>query len=120
MKSYTITVNGVAYNVTVEENGESNQAAVIPSPVVTKKIDSEPVVLPKSKGSVSIEAPMPGNILDIKVTEGSKVNAGDAVIILEAMKMENEIVAPHDGEIVSVNVRKGDTVEAGQVLITLN
>ena len=63
---------------------------------------------------------MPGTVLDVKVTEGQAVNAGDTVLILEAMKMENEIVAPQNGTVASVNVNKGDTVEAGQTIITLN
>ena len=75
---------------------------------------------PAAAGSVSVDAPMPGNILDIKVSNGASVKAGDVLLILEAMKMENEIVAPQDGTVASVNVNKGDTVEAGQTLVSLN
>ena len=75
---------------------------------------------PASAGSVKVDAPMPGNILDIKVSNGASVKAGDVLVILEAMKMENDIVAPQDGTVASVNVNKGDTVEAGQTIITLN
>ena len=63
---------------------------------------------------------MPGNILDVKVSNGTAVKAGDVLVILEAMKMENEIVAPQDGTVASVNVNKGDTVEAGQTLVSMN
>ena len=63
---------------------------------------------------------MPGNILDVKVSNGASVKAGQVLVILEAMKMENEIVAPQDGTVASVNVNKGDTVEAGQTIITLS
>ena len=63
---------------------------------------------------------MPGTILDIKVKAGAAVKAGDVVMILEAMKMENEISAPQDGTIASVNVRKGDVVNSGDLLITMN
>ncbi len=63
---------------------------------------------------------MPGNILDTKVAAGASVKAGDVLVILEAMKMENEIVAPQDGTVASVNVSKGDTVNSGDVLVTLN
>ena len=64
--------------------------------------------------------PMPGTILDVKVSVGDSVSSGSVLCILEAMKMENEIVAPQDGTVASVNVSKGDSVEAGQVIITLN
>ena len=70
-------------------------------------------------GSVPVNAPMPGTILDIKVKAGAAVKAGDVVMILEAMKMENEISAPQDGTIASIDVRKGDTVNSGDVLYTM-
>ena len=63
---------------------------------------------------------MPGNILDVKVAAGVSVKAGDVLVILEAMKMENEIVAPQDGTVASVNVHKGDTVNSGDVLVSMN
>lgn len=121
MKNYTITVNGTAYNVTVEEG---TSAATVAAPV----IQSEPAPAPAQKaatapaasGSVSVDAPMPGNILDVRVANGASVKSGDVLVILEAMKMENEIVAPQDGVVASINVNKGDTVEAGQTLISLN
>ena len=103
MKNLTVTVNGVAYNVTVEEN--TNGAA--------------PAAAPAAAGSVPVNAPMPGTILDIKVKAGAAVKAGDVVMILEAMKMENEISAPQDGTIASIDVRKGDTVNSGDVLYTM-
>ncbi len=115
MKNYTITVNGVAYNVTVEENSNSVPAASAPIQAQTPKEEKKPSV-----GSITIEAPMPGNVIDIRVKAGDKVASGDAVVILEAMKMENEIVAPSNGIIASVNVSKGDSVEAGQLLLTIN
>ena len=114
MKNYKITVNGVAYNVTVEEAGE---AAVQDNNITAAAPET---TASAAKGNVTVEAPMPGNILQVKVGVGQKVDAGESLIILEAMKMENEIVAPLGGVIVSVDVKKGDTVEAGQVLITLN
>lgn len=105
MKNLTVTVNGVAYNVTVEEN--TNGAAPAPA------------AAPAAAGSVPVNAPMPGTILDIKVKAGAAVKAGDVVMILEAMKMENEISAPQDGTIASIDVRKGDTVNSGDVLYTM-
>ena len=107
MKNLTVTVNGVAYNVTVEEN--TNGAA----PAATAP------AAPAAAGSVPVNAPMPGTILDIKVKAGAAVKAGDVVMILEAMKMENEISAPQDGTIASIDVRKGDTVNSGDVLYTM-
>ncbi len=118
MKNYKITVNGVSYNVTVEEAGEvaaqGVPAAAAPQP--SAPAPSSPAV----QGNVTVEAPMPGNILKVNAAVGQKVKSGEALVILEAMKMENEIVSPRDGVIASVNVKKGDSVEAGQVLITLN
>lgn len=118
MKNYTVTVNGTAYNVTVEEGTSSAQSvqtsAPAPAPVASKP------AAPASAGSVNVDAPMPGNILDIKVSNGASVKAGDVLLILEAMKMENDIVAPQDGTIASINVNKGDTVDAGQTLVTMN
>lgn len=123
MKRYTITVNGTAYDVTVDE---ANGAA--PAPVsAPAAAPAAPAPAPKAapapsgaEGSVKVEAPMPGTILDVKVSNGTSVNAGDVLCVLEAMKMENEIVAPQAGTVASVSVSKGDSVEAGQVIITLN
>lgn len=129
MKNYTITVNGTPYNVTVEDaNGSAAPVAAAPAPAAAPASAPAPApaaapaapAAPAAAGSVSVDAPMPGNILDIKVSNGASVKAGDVLLILEAMKMENEIVAPQDGTVASVNVNKGDTVEAGQTLVSLN
>ena len=123
MKNLTVTVNGVAYNVTVEEN--TNGAAPVaaapaapPAPPAAPPPAAAPAA-PAAAGSVPVNAPMPGTILDIKVKAGAAVKAGDVVMILEAMKMENEISAPQDGTIASIDVRKGDTVNSGDVLYTM-
>ena len=124
MKNYTITVNGTPYNVTVEE-GSSLAAPVASAPAPAPAAAPAPQAAPKAApapaaaGSVKVDAPMPGNILDVKVSNGAAVKAGQVLVILEAMKMENEIVAPQDGTVASINVNKGDTVEAGQTIITL-
>ncbi len=73
-----------------------------------------------SEGGLKVAAPMPGKILGLKVSPGQAVKRGDVLILLEAMKMENEIVAPSDGTVASVNVAIGDSVEAGATLATLN
>lgn len=132
MKNYTITVNGTPYNVTVEEGaGAPVAAAPVAAPAVAPAPAAAPAPAPAAApapapaaqgtaGSVKVEAPMPGTILDVKVSVGDSVSSGSVLCILEAMKMENEIVAPQDGTVASVNVSKGDSVEAGQVIITLN
>lgn len=122
MKNYTITVNGTPYNVTVEE-GTSTAAATVAAPVQASAPQAAPTPkaapAPAGAGSVKVDAPMPGNILDIKVSNGAAVKAGQVLCVLEAMKMENDIVAPQDGTVASINVNKGDSVEAGQTIITL-
>lgn len=119
MKNYKITVNGNIYDVTVEETGSStaSPAAFVP------KAAPLPAAAPApsgEQGSVKISAPMPGKVLSVKVSAGSKVTKGQIIMILEAMKMENEIVASQDGTVVSINVNEGASVEAGAVLATLN
>lgn len=129
MKRYTITVNGTAYDVTVDDaNGApaaapAPVAAPAPAPAAAPAAEAQekPASAPSgTQGSVSVDAPMPGTILDVKVSAGASVNSGDVLVILEAMKMENEIVAPQAGTVASVNVSKGDSVEAGQVIVTMN
>ena len=123
MKYYNITVNGVAYSVSVEETA-AGAAPVAAAPVAAPaapKAAPAPAAAPKAAaGAVTVKAPMPGNILDVKVTAGASVKAGDVLVILEAMKMENEIVAPQDGTVASINVNKGDTVNSGDVLVSMN
>ena len=112
MKNYRITVNGVAYDVAVEELGAGEASA---APVST--------AAPKTSGragAVKITAPMPGKIVAVKGQAGASVKKGDAVLVLEAMKMENEICAAQDGVIASVEVAVGDMVEGGDVLATMN
>ena len=113
MKYYNITVNGVAYSVSVEETA-AGAAPVAAAPVAA------PAAPAGAAGAVAVKAPMPGNILDVKVKAGDSVKAGDVLAILEAMKMENEIVAPQDGTVASVNVHKGDTVNSGDTLVSMN
>ncbi len=125
MKNYTITVNGTPYSVTVEEGASSAPAAPVAAapaaaPAPTPAAPKAAPAASGSQGSVKVEAPMPGNILDVKVSVGAAVTSGQVLCILEAMKMENEIVSPQDGTVASVNVSKGDSVEAGQVIITLS
>jgi biotin carboxyl carrier protein len=135
MKYYTITVNGNTYEVSVEEsNGVSSMApapvaaapAVAvqrPAPVVAAPA-SAPAPTPKASsgasGNIKVSSPMPGKIIALKVNVGQAIKKGDVVLVLEAMKMENEIVAPEDGIVASLNVSAGQSVEAGDLLATLN
>lgn len=121
MKNYTITVNGNVYDVTVEENGAGGVPAPAAAPKAAPKAVPAKAAAPAgAQGSVKVNAPMPGKILKTAVAAGQAVKKGDVLIILEAMKMENEIVAPQDGTVASINVAVGDSVEAGAVLATLN
>ncbi|MCR1918017.1 biotin/lipoyl-binding protein [Frisingicoccus caecimuris] len=127
MKNYTITVNGKVYEVTVEEGftGQGEKGGTSPAPTAAPKSAApvkEPAAAPKAAaaGSVKITAPMPGKILDVKISVGQAVKKGDVVMILEAMKMENEIVAPQDGTVASVQAAAGSAVEAGDTLASLN
>ena len=99
------------------------QAAPASAPVVTSVAPAAQAPAPKAagaQGSVKVEAPMPGKILAVKKTVGEAVKSGDCILVLEAMKMENEIVAPQDGTVASINVSVGDAVESGSTLATLN
>ncbi len=113
MKRYNITVNGVTYDVAVEENNSG--APVAPAAPAA----AAPAPAPAAAGSVKINAPMPGTILDVKVSAGDAVKSGDVLAILEAMKMENEIMAPSDGTVAGVHVKKGDSVNSGDLLVSL-
>lgn len=123
MKNYTITVNGTAYDVTVEEGGAGSTSSTAPKKSVAKPAAApapKPAAPAGTQGAVKVNAPMPGKILSVKVQAGDAVKKGDIIMILEAMKMENEIPAPQDGTIASINANAGSTVEAGDVLATLN
>ena len=125
MKNYTITVNGNVYNVTVEEGttaGVVQTAApkAVPKVAAAAAPAAVPAAAAGAAGSVTVAAPMPGKILAVKASVGQAVKKGDAVVIVEAMKMEIPVVAPEDGTVASINVAVGDAVEAGALLATLN
>ena len=113
MKNYTITVNGNVYDVTVEENGNGAAAAPVAAPKAAPKAAA-------GAGSIKVEAGAAGKVFKIETSVGQKVSRGDAVLIVEAMKMEIPVVAPEDGTVASIDVAVGDAVEAGQTLATLN
>lgn len=116
MKNYRITVNGTAYDVAVEELGAGSvpTAAPVVAPVAPTPVASG------AAGAITVASPMPGKILAVKANVGQAVKRGEVVMILEAMKMENEITAPEDGTVASINVAVGDSVESGDTLATLN
>lgn len=120
MKNLRITVNGTSYDVQVEELG----AGAAPAPVAAAPVAPAPASAPAAPAPVAgagepVKSPMPGVILDIKVSAGQNVKKGDCLFILEAMKMENEIFAPVDGTIGTIAVAKGQNVDSGTVLTTI-
>ncbi|WP_026476989.1 biotin/lipoyl-containing protein [Alkaliphilus transvaalensis] len=132
MKKFNITVNGVSYEVEVEEVKDGvvsapRAAAPAPKPAAPAAPKAAaPKAAPAAKpaaaapaGATSIEAPMPGNIWKVIAKEGQAVKEGDVLIILEAMKMENEIVAPADGVVATIHVAEGASVNGGDVLVSL-
>ena len=125
MKKYNITVNGTTYEVLVEEvGGEASAPAAAPvfsapaAPAAAPKAAAPKAAAPA--GANSVVAPMPGTILEIKVSQGQSVKKGDTICVLEAMKMENDIPAPCDGVIASINVQKGASVAANDVIASIN
>jgi len=133
MKKFLINVNGNEYEVEVEEiaNGESttqrpaqasqpkpaSRPAAKSKPAPKKAAQKKEVVV--SEGSEAIDAPMPGSILSINVKEGDTVKSGQVLLILEAMKMENEILAPRDGKVASISISEGTSVNTGDNLVVI-
>ena len=119
MKNLKITVNGQTYDVQVEEVGSSSEVSSA-APVASAPMAPVKKAAPTAAGSVKVNSPMPGTIVDVKVSNGQSVKSGDVLLVLEAMKMENEIKAPSDGTVASVSVDKGASVETGTLLVTLS
>ncbi|SDX87072.1 Biotin-requiring enzyme [Ruminococcaceae bacterium YAD3003] len=117
MSKYRITVEGKTYEMDVELIG-SNGAVQQPVKVAAQPVVSAPKAAPApaAASSGSVIAPMPGTILKVKKAEGDSVKAGDVVLVLEAMKMENEITAPADGVIASLSLTEGSTVAGCDLL----
>ena len=129
MKNYTITVNGNVYDVVVEEGTTSGVVRPVApvAPVAPKAPVAAPAAAPAAApkasgaaGGVKIEAGAAGKVFKVEAKVGQAVKKGDAVVILEAMKMEIPVVAPQDGTVASIDVAVGDAVEAGATLATLN
>ena len=123
MKNFNVTVNGKTYSVQVEEVGGAVAAApVAAAPVAAPAAPAAAPVATApatAAGGEAVEAPMPGTVLDIKVAVGDTVKAGQVLLVLEAMKIENDIPAPKDGTVVAIHVAKGETVDSGKAMISL-
>ena len=110
MKKYRVNVNGSLYEIEIEE---MNAPSTMTAPA------AKPAAVAAPAGGTQVKAPMPGTILDVRVQNGQKVTKGTVLVILEAMKMENEILAPCDGTVSGVNVRKGDSVETQALICSI-
>ena len=122
MKNYTITVNGTVYDVTVEEGsaGSAPVRAAAPKAAPKAAPAAAPAAPAAGAGSVEVKASVPGKVFKIEAPAGTAVKTGDAIVILEAMKMEIPVVAPQDGTVASIDCSEGAAVEAGDTLATLN
>ncbi|MGD9938282.1 MAG: biotin/lipoyl-containing protein [Clostridia bacterium] len=126
LKKYRVTVNGQTYDVGVEELGSSNVSAPTPAAVASATAAPAPAAVSApapaaggASGAGTVKAPMPGTVLGVKVSAGQLVKRGDVLLILEAMKMENEICAQGDGTVTQVRVQAGTTVNTGDPMIDI-
>ena len=124
MKKFQVTINGNSYEVEVEElqggPAPAAPAPAAPAPAAAPAAPAPaPAAAPTTAGGIKVTSPMPGTILDIRVNVGDSVKEGDPIVILEAMKMENEIVATENGKIASINVSKGTNVNTGDLIATI-
>ncbi|KZL90646.1 biotin/lipoyl-containing protein [Clostridium magnum] len=130
MKKYMIKLNGKVYEVEMEEiTGEASAAISANQAAAPAAREAAPTAVEKETpaaptapvaGAETVEAPMPGTIVSIAVKAGDQVKKGQVLLVLEAMKMENEIVASRDAKVVSINVSKGDMVNPGDALVQIS
>ena len=113
MKKYRVTVNGTAYEIELEEMTGAAPVSAPAAPAAPAPVAAAPA------GGEQVTSPMPGNILAVNVAVGDTVKRGQVLMILEAMKMENEIMCPCDGKVASVNTSKGAAVETGALLCVI-
>ncbi len=121
MKKYNVTVNGTAYEIVLEsvDAAEVKTAVLSPAPAPAPAESNAPAAAPAAASGATVNAPMPGTILSVKVQNGAAVKKGDVLMVLEAMKMENEIMSPCDGTVASINVQNGTSVDTGAVLCVI-
>jgi len=139
MRKFNVVVNGETFEVEIEEvGGDSSSTPAVSAAPQAKPVSAPPKAAvppaaapkpavpkpappkPKASGAANeVTSPLPGTVLSINVKDGETVNAGDVVMVIEAMKMENEIVAPEGGTITGIHVKKGDSVQAGDLLFTI-
>lgn len=121
MKKFNITVNGNAYEVEIEEVKAAAAPApkAAPAPAAAPAPKAAPAAAPAAAGETTVNAPMPGKIVKLVASVGQAVNAGDTLLILEAMKMQNEITAPCAGTVKSFSVNAGDSVKPGQPMVVV-
>lgn len=123
MKNFTVTVNGVPYAVSVEETGAAATAVAAAPAAAPVAAPAAAPAAPEASATAGegdkVTAPMPGTVMDVKVKVGDTVEEAQVLLVLEAMKMENDIVAPHAGKITSVMIKKGDTVDTQDLLVTI-
>ena len=125
MKKFNITVNGNTYEVEIEEVkgaapvAPAPKAAPAPAAAPAPKAAPAPAAAPAAAGDTTVSAPMPGKIVKLVASVGQQVSAGDTLLILEAMKMQNEIAAPSAGTVKSFAVNAGDSVKPGQAMVVL-
>ena len=126
MRNFNITVNGKQYTVGVEELAAGTAPAPVPAPVAAPAVAPAPAPAapvaapaPAAGEGTEVNSPMPGTIMNVKVNAGDAVKEGQVIMILEAMKMENDIVAPCDGNVTSIVVKQGDSEDSNQLLATI-
>ena len=124
MKKFNVTVNGTAYDVEVNEvKAAAPAAAPKAAPAAAPKAAPAPApaaaAAPVPAGAETVKAPMPGKILSVAVSAGQAVKKGETLLILEAMKMQNEIAAPHDAVVAEVRVSANQTVSTGDDMVVL-
>jgi biotin carboxyl carrier protein len=128
MKKYMIKLNGKVYEVEMEEVTGETSATILEKQSSAPVAEASATIVEKQSpakpsapvaGAETVEAPMPGTIVNVAVKVGDKVKKNQVLVVLEAMKMENEIVASRDAEVVSVTVSKGDVVNPGQALVQI-